>query len=867
MVIFMIIGAIIFVINASFERIDRSLSTTINQDVNQAIENAQLNRELHRIFTRTTLFMSTLHENEASLQETSSELLDSIQAVLSAEMERSLQAQVREFSEQLTVLVNQKRAILSHFQQLQSSDGDLFSLLAKLEDQIAQKLIMLTMENKDLSPLTQISALIPSYRDLLRQITIKLMNIRQETTGSQCFSNPEDAIALKEQYPELFALFQDIGLQFRILLASEQDIAQYGEELFTALQTYETHVNNFFDVVQETRQVTLALKDLQSQLHATLKAKDSEIAQTSGKLQNYVASVIGKARSIILALTVVLLLILTIGWLITRWMTRPLTKLSQSATQLATGDLACDIPTRSTGDEIGSLSLAFKQLMAYFQEMAVTAAKISHGNFDLEIRPRSEKDVFGTRFQQMVHYLKDIADLANKVAHGDLRKQVMLRSEHDQLGSVFSRMQQGLIALITEIRSGADYISSVSQHVLSTASENSDALQKIGTAAEVTSSAMQEVNASAEEVRMNSEQLSSSVEQTSASISEMITSISHVAENSRKLTEFTETTSSTVAHIVTALEKVAQQTEQSESLSAATTEDAASGQQSVEQMVAKMQAISQMTQDISDIIQRLEQRSTDIGRILEVIDDVADQTSMLSLNASIIAAQAGVHGRGFAVVANEIKDLAQRVGTSTNEIGSIIQRVQRDSADAASAIAREQQEVESGVVVAQQAGEALEKIRQSAQNSSKVAAENAVLIRQQTTASTRIADSISDVANMSSEITRATQEQEKNSSQLFNVVEKMQSLSLQVFRATQEQQQSTQHVTEFMEEVTGLVEQSMPTVKQLAQTADELTAQADNLKQHVERFMLPREGSSGLEGKTLDNAPHHTKLSNSKNNI
>ncbi len=75
--------------------------------------------------------------------------------------------------------------------------------------------------------------------------------------------------------------------------------------------------------------------------------------------------------------------------------------------------------------------------------------------------------------------------------------------------------------------------------------------------------------------------------------------------------------------------------------------------------------------------------------------------------------------------------------------------MQRDSSEAANAIARGQQEVDSGVAVAQQAGAALEKIRQSAQNSSQVAAEIAVLVRQQTTASTRIAESINDVANMS----------------------------------------------------------------------------------------------------------------------
>ena len=180
-----------------------------------------------------------------------------------------------------------------------------------------------------------------------------------------------------------------------------------------------------------------------------------------------------------------------------------------------------------------------------------------------------------------------------------------------------------------------------------------------------------------------------------------------------------------------------------------------------------------------------------------------------------------------------------RFTKSTKEIAKIVGSVQHDSSDAVNAIEQGQREVENGVAVAQKAGEALQKIGQSAQNSSRVAAEIAVLVREQTTASTRVAESIQDVTNMINEITRATQEQEKNSSQLFIVVEKMQTLAAQVMRATQEQQQSTLHVTDFMEDVISLVNENTPIVKQLAQSANELAAQSDLLKKQVERFVLP----------------------------
>jgi methyl-accepting chemotaxis protein len=99
------------------------------------------------------------------------------------------------------------------------------------------------------------------------------------------------------------------------------------------------------------------------------------------------------------------------------------------------------------------------------------------------------------------------------------------------------------------------------------------------------------------------------------------------------------------------------------------------------------------------------------------------------------------------------------------------------------AIEPETEEVEHGVTVTQQAGEALKKIGDSAENSSQVAAEMASSLHQQTQAHAHITESIQDVTNMISEITLATQEQEKNSSQLFTMVEDMQNLALLVMRA------------------------------------------------------------------------------------
>jgi len=350
---------------------------------------------------------------------------------------------------------------------------------------------------------------------------------------------------------------------------------------------------------------------------------------------------------------------------------------------------------------------------------------------------------------------------------------------------------------------------------------------------------MQEMSGSAKEIRMNMELLSAAVEQTNASIGHMIASVKHVAENARHLSQSADNTITTVVQIVNSLKGITEQAERSKTVSETTTADAAFGRMAVEQVIVSIRAISEVTEHLSQTILGLQNRSQDIGTILDVINEVAEQTSLLSLNAAIIAAQAGEQGRGFAVVANEIKELANRVGTSTKEIAQIVGAVQRDASNAVQAIRQGQEKVNNGVIVANQAGAALQKIGESAAKSAHVAAEIAAVVRQQTTTYTDIAQSLRDFSKMIAAITQTTQEQELNSAELLKVAENMHMLGLQVLKASQDQQHSTDYVAESMEMVLKLVAENSHMVKKLRDSAHELAEKADSLKEQIKQFTLP----------------------------
>ena len=550
------------------------------------------------------------------------------------------------------------------------------------------------------------------------------------------------------------------------------------------------------------------------------------------------------ASTTALALLLILAISITSILVTKRYIIHPLTNMMGIAAKISNGEVDARLGAGShfqipQNDELGMLARGFQGMISYLQQMVSIATQISFGDVEHDFAPRTEHDVLGLAFQRMIAYLQQAAQIATQIAQGDLRQRPNLRSAHDRFGNAFSHMTEGLVSLIANIRMASDQVLSVSASVFNGSSKNATALEAIGDSARETSTAMMYVSGKSEAVREHTEELNQAVEETSSFLIQMRSSIRQVAGNSKNLSQFAENTSNTMVEIVNSLQRMREQAEQSKHLSETTMQDALTGQEAMEHMIASMTVIAEITQTITTSILRMNDHSQEITRILDVINDVAEQTSLLALNASIISAQAGAQGKGFAVVAGEIKELAVRTRTATKEIAAIVKTVRRNSSEAVGAIRQGQREVENGVVVAQQAGEALQKIRQSAGNSAAVAAEIDEFVGQQTAIHAGIADSFTGVSLMINEIARAIHEQEIQTERLATVVENMRDLGAHVLDATREQQQNTGQVAELMRGVLSLVEQNYQTMGQLLETADELANQANVLNEYVARFRIP----------------------------
>ncbi len=207
-----------------------------------------------------------------------------------------------------------------------------------------------------------------------------------------------------------------------------------------------------------------------------------------------------------------------------------------------------------------------------------------------------------------------------------------------------------------------------------------------------------------------------------------------------------------------------------------TAETAKDGQEVMQQTVAGMQQVSQAVMQAATIITTLGRSSDQIGQIVRVIEDIADQTNLLALNAAIEAARAGEQGRGFAVVADEVRKLAERTTKATKEIGDMIRKIQQDTKMAVTSMEQGTNQVGHGVELANRTGEALAKIYSMVNSTAGMIQQIAHAAEEQSVASRQIAGDLEAVTQTTRETTNGINESAKACHDLSSLAGDLQKL-------------------------------------------------------------------------------------------
>ncbi|HEX2123153.1 MAG TPA: methyl-accepting chemotaxis protein, partial [Thermoanaerobaculia bacterium] len=310
-----------------------------------------------------------------------------------------------------------------------------------------------------------------------------------------------------------------------------------------------------------------------------------------------------------------------------------------------------------------------------------------------------------------------------------------------------------------------------------------------------------ELQASAEEVARSMDYLFQSVEKTSSSTTEMNASMNEMSNRTDVLAgigdevlSFVAQMDSTVAELLTTSRSTAEIAQQ-------VREDARGGGEAVNRTVEGINVTHELTMSTAKTIDELQRSVGEISRILTVIEEVANRTNLLSLNAAIIAAQAGEQGAGFTVVADEIRELAERTRGSTKEIGTIIKAVQSGSRQAVAKMHEGVTKVTDNVRLAQDAATSLAKIVESATRSFEMATRITRALEEQSTASRRLHEVTSRMSDHISEINRATREQARRTQLMAHESERVRDIAGQVKNATQEQSTAGRGITSALEKI------------------------------------------------------------------
>jgi methyl-accepting chemotaxis protein len=322
---------------------------------------------------------------------------------------------------------------------------------------------------------------------------------------------------------------------------------------------------------------------------------------------------------------------------------------------------------------------------------------------------------------------------------------------------------------------------------------------------EETAASIQEMGTAVEQVAQSAVSLQETVEASTASIHEMGSSIRRVAENSDEVQQVAQETAAATTEMDRAIQEVGEHVRGASELTQRVSESAEQGSDAVNATINGIAIIRDQTLKAKRALEGLAERIDEIGQIATVIGGISDETNLLSLNAAIIAAQAGEHGKAFAVVADQVKTLAQRTSVSAKQIEEMIRSVQGESSNAVQAMGAGIGSVEDGVTRSRIAGDALDEIRRAASEANGQVAEIARASEEQATNSKHVASAANRVSDNVEQISRAMSEQSTASEGLLRNANTYLDMCRQMAQAMEEQRSTGRYITANSQAITELI--------------------------------------------------------------
>lgn len=321
---------------------------------------------------------------------------------------------------------------------------------------------------------------------------------------------------------------------------------------------------------------------------------------------------------------------------------------------------------------------------------------------EIDIHGRDEIGELGRSFTALSKYLNEMSNAASRIANRDLTVVIEPKSDRDVLGQSFKTMAANLSEVVQQLGVSAGQLVEAAALISNSSSDISDG------------------------VRSQAEQIA----QVSAAVEQMTATIQESSRNAGAASEASQNAS----------------------------KSATAGGEIVTNTIQGMQKINEVVRSSAESIAELAKSADQIGQIISVIDDIADQTNLLALNAAIEAARAGEQGRGFAVVADEVRKLAERTGKATGEISGMIKGIQQQTESAVGSMESGVQEVDRGRELVDTAGGSLGEIVSESQKVLDMIQQMATAAEEQAAAAEEISKTIGNISEGTDNTARGSEQ-------------------------------------------------------------------------------------------------------------
>jgi methyl-accepting chemotaxis protein len=419
---------------------------------------------------------------------------------------------------------------------------------------------------------------------------------------------------------------------------------------------------------------------------------------------------------------IAVLLILLFGTVLAFWVFNRITggiiELRDASQKASNGDLNVKL-TSSTSDEVGDLTQAFNKMIG---NIALANTELAEEKRSVERKVEDAVEASEKQKEYLASSVKHLLEQMEKFAAGNLTISIEVNSD-DEIGRLYTGFNK-------------------------TVSNLNQMFRKLRESVETTSLSANEITATSQELAAGSQEVSMQTSEVSSSVEEMTKTI---FENSKN--------ASVAADASKGANKLAIE-----------------GKNKVEDNIKGMKKINDAAESTAAIITSLAGKTDQIGEIAQVIDEIADQTNLLALNAAIEAARAGEQGRGFAVVADEVRKLAERTTKATKEIAETIKSIQKEAKEADLSMAQAKVAVKNGEQLTEGVGVVLSKIFDSTNSVAEEINQLAAASEEQSATAEQISKNLETINAVINQNSNGIQQIAGSSDQLRVITEQLNSL-------------------------------------------------------------------------------------------